>query len=174
VRSAQGSREAPSRRCAHPGRQEADPSLPQKSLATKDRREATRRAPHALAAIDRTLREAETLVKQPTPKAALRANLTDTEIKRMAEYVYAKALAWDQRTRYGRDELKRMEAEHIRLEGRPLNGPWAITPDNVDEHFRIEYAMPSELVQLTSPSRRTPDNPKVIKLRSRSTAFWEF
>ena len=37
----------------------------------------------------------------------------------MAEYVYAKALAWDERARYGRDELKRMEAEHIRREGRP-------------------------------------------------------
>lgn len=80
-----------------------------KSLATKNRREAARRAPHALADIDRTLRAAEALVKRPTPKAALRANLTDTEIKRMAEYVYAKALAWDERTRYGRDELKRME-----------------------------------------------------------------
>jgi hypothetical protein len=90
-----------------------------KSLATKDRREATRRAPHALADIDRTLRQAEALLKQPTPKAALRANLTDTEIKRMAEYVYAKTLAWDERTRYGRDELKRMEAEHLRLEGHP-------------------------------------------------------
>ena len=96
-----------------------------KSLATKDRREAMRRAPHALADIDRTLREAEALVERPAPKAALRANLTDTEIKRMAEYVYAKALAWDERTRYGRDEFKRMEADHIRLEGRPLSGPWA-------------------------------------------------
>ena len=42
----------------------------------------------------------------------------------MAEYVYGKALAWDERTRYGRDELKRMEAEHMRLEG-SLSGPWA-------------------------------------------------
>jgi hypothetical protein len=40
----------------------------------------------------------------------------------MAEYVYAKALAWDERTGYGRDELKRIEAEHVRLEG-PLSGP---------------------------------------------------
>jgi hypothetical protein len=93
-----------------------------KSLATKDRREATRRAPHALADIDRTLREAEALVERPAPKAALRSNLTDTEIRRMAEYVYAKALAWDERTRYGRDELKRMEAEHVRLEGRLPSG----------------------------------------------------
>ena len=45
----------------------------------------------------------------------------------MAEYVYAKVLAWDERTRYGRDELNRMEAEHIRLEGRPLDGPWAFS-----------------------------------------------
>lgn len=57
----------------------------------------TRRAPHALADIDRTLREAEALVERPASKAALRANLTETEIKRMAEYVYAKALAWDER-----------------------------------------------------------------------------
>jgi integrase len=102
-----------------------------KSLATKDRREATRRAPHALADIDRTLREAEALVERPASKAALRANLTETEIKRMAEYVYAKALAWDERTRYGRDELKRMEAEHIRLEGRPFSGPWAFPYENL-------------------------------------------
>ena len=105
-----------------------------KSLATKDRREATRRAPRALADIDRTLREAEALVKRPTPKAALRANLSDTEIKRMAEYVYATTLAWDERTRYGRDELKRMEAEHLRLEGRPLSGPWAFSYETLPEH----------------------------------------
>jgi hypothetical protein len=103
-----------------------------KSLATKDRREATRRAPHALADIDRTLREAEALVKQPTPKAALRAKLTDTEIKRMAEYVYAKALALDERFRFGRDEFKRMEAEHIQLGGHAM--PWATPYDALPKH----------------------------------------
>jgi hypothetical protein len=98
-----------------------------KSLGTKDRREANRRATHALADLDRMLREAEALTRQQPPKSStpLRTTLNDAEIKRMAEYVYAKALAWDERTRYGRDELKRMEAEHIRLEGRPLGGPWA-------------------------------------------------
>src|SRR6478672_9993287 len=96
-----------------------------KSLGTKDRREATRRATHALTDLDRTLRAAEALIKQqPTKSKALRTTLNDAEIKRMAEYVYAKVLAWDERVRYGRDELKRMEAEHIRLEGRPLIGPW--------------------------------------------------
>ena len=51
--------------------------------------------------------EAEALTRQqpPEPKARLRTNLNDAEIKRMAEYVYAKALAWDERTWYGRDEL---------------------------------------------------------------------
>lgn len=56
------------------------------------------------------------------PKAPLRATLNDAEIKRMAEYVYAKVLAWDERIRYGRDEFKRMEAEHERLAGRPRAG----------------------------------------------------
>ena len=98
-----------------------------KSLGTKERREANRRATHALADLDRTFREAEALIRQepPKPKAPPRTTLNDTEIKRMAEYIYAKTLAWDERTRYGRDELKRMEAEHLRLEGRPLSGPWA-------------------------------------------------
>jgi hypothetical protein len=43
-----------------------------KPLATKDRREATRRATHALADIDRKLREAEALTQKPKVKAALR------------------------------------------------------------------------------------------------------
>jgi hypothetical protein len=73
--------------------------------------------------LDRTLREAEALIKEPTSKVVPRATLNDAEIRRMAEYVNANALAWDERTRYGRDELKRMEAEHLRLEGRPLSGP---------------------------------------------------
>lgn len=103
-----------------------------KSLGTKDRREANRRAMHALADLDRTLREAEALTRQqpPKPKAPLRTTLNDAEIKRMAEYVYAKTLAWDERCRFGRDEFRRMEAEHIRLEGGSI-GPWAIPYDEL-------------------------------------------
>ena len=41
-----------------------------------------------------------------------------------------------------------------------------ITPDNVLEHFRLEFVMPSELIRLTQPSVRTPNTPKVAKLRS--------
>jgi hypothetical protein len=107
-----------------------------RSLGTKDRREANRRATHALADLDRTLREAEALTRKepPRPKAPFRTTLNDAEVKRMAEYVYAKALAWDERTRYGRDELKRMEAEHVRLEGRPFSGPWAIPYEELPKH----------------------------------------
>ena len=91
-----------------------------KSLGTKDRREANRRATHALADLERTIRAAEALTKRGSdkPKAVLRSTLNDSEIKRMADYVYASALAWDERVRFGgRDEQKRIGAEIIRLEG---------------------------------------------------------
>lgn len=106
-----------------------------KSLGTKDRREANRRATHALADLDRTLREAEALTRQQPskPTAPLRTTLNDAEIKRMGEYVYAKTLAWDERFRFGRDEFKRIEAEHIRLEGGSI-GPWAIPYDELPPH----------------------------------------
>jgi len=43
---------------------------------------------------------------------------------------------------------------------------YGITQDNVREHFRFEFEMPTELVQLTSPPRRTPNTPKALKLRA--------
>src|SRR4051812_14945235 len=106
-----------------------------KSLGTKDRREANRRATHALADLDRTLREAEALTRQQPskPTAPLRTTLNDAEIKRMGEYVYAKTLAWDERIRFGRDEFKRIEAEHIRLEGGSI-GPLATPYDELPPH----------------------------------------
>jgi hypothetical protein len=103
-----------------------------KSLGTKDRREANRRATHALADLDRTLREAEALTRQQPskPTAPPRTTLNDAEIQRMAEYAYAKTLAWDERVRFGRDEFKRIEAEHIRLEGSSM-GAWATPYDGL-------------------------------------------
>jgi hypothetical protein len=41
-----------------------------------------------------------------------------------------------------------------------------ITPANVLEHFKFEFVMPSELIQLTKPSAATPNTPMVAKLRS--------
>ena len=60
-------------------------------------------------------------------------------------------------------KMTRYKATHKLL---VLCAEHGVTPDNTSEHFRIEYEMPSELVQLTSPSRRPPDIPKVAKLRS--------
>jgi hypothetical protein len=90
-----------------------------KSLGTKVVREANTRAKPVLMEFDRTLRDAEALTKRPEETVSLRTTLNDAEIRRVAEYVYARTLAWDERTRYGRDELKRMEA----VEGRPLSEP---------------------------------------------------
>jgi integrase len=99
--------------------------LPSESVA------ALPRIPH----IDRIFREAAAIAEPPKVPTMARTQLTDAEIKRMADYVYAKALAWDERIRVGgRDELKRMEAEHVRLEGRPFVGPWAFPYETLPQH----------------------------------------
>ncbi|WP_426613172.1 DUF6538 domain-containing protein [Bradyrhizobium sp. McL0616] len=89
-----------------------------RSLGTKDLREANIRAKPVLADFDRIIAKAKASLAATTVPTVKRTSLNDTEIKRMAEYVYAKALAWDERVRFGgRDEMKRIEAEIIRLEG---------------------------------------------------------
>jgi hypothetical protein len=40
-----------------------------------------------------------------------------------------------------------------------------ITLDNADEHFAVEFDMPSELVRITSPSLPTRDTPTVQRMR---------
>lgn len=104
-----------------------------RSLGTKVLKDANTRAKPVLMEFDRALSAAEALVKRPAQAKPPRTSLNDAEIKRMAEYVYAKALAWDERSRYGRDELKRIEAEHERLEG-PLSGPWAFSYETLPAH----------------------------------------
>jgi hypothetical protein len=49
-----------------------------------------------------------------------------------------------------------------------------ITPDDVSDHFWIEFEMPTELVQLTSPSRQTPTNQRTIRLREEVSELNEF
>jgi len=49
-----------------------------------------------------------------------------------------------------------------------------VTPENVSDHFWIEFEMPSELVQLTSPLRSTPTNPRTIRLREEVAELNEF
>jgi len=68
-------------------------------------------------------------------------------------------------------KMTRYKATHTLLAVCAEHG---VTPDNVNEHFRIDYEMPSELVQLTSPTRRTPDDPKVTKLRKDVAELNEF
>lgn len=49
-----------------------------------------------------------------------------------------------------------------------------ITVDNADEHFAVEFDMPSELVQITSPPLPTPDTPLVQRLREEVAALNAF
>jgi hypothetical protein len=104
-----------------------------RSLGTKVLKEANSRAKPVLMGFDRTLADAEALLKTPKETKPLRVSLNDAEIKRMAEYAYASELASDERLRYGRDEAKRAEAEHIRLEGRPF-GPWYYPYETLPAH----------------------------------------
>ena len=60
-------------------------------------------------------------------------------------------------------KLTRYKATPSLLKIVPAHG---ISPDNVHGHFEIEFEMPSELVQLTSPSRRTPYTARTEMLRS--------
>jgi hypothetical protein len=89
-----------------------------RSLGTKDVREANVRAKPVLAEFDRIIARAKARLATTDAPAIKRTTLGDTEIKRMAEFVYANALAWDERFRFGgREQRKRWEAEIIRLEG---------------------------------------------------------
>ncbi|MET4070624.1 site-specific recombinase XerD [Bradyrhizobium sp. S3.2.6] len=89
-----------------------------RSLGTKDIREANIRAKPVLAEFDRIIARAKARLASTSVPSIKRTSLNDTEIKRMAEWVYAKALAWDERIRFGgRDEQARIGDEIIRLEG---------------------------------------------------------
>jgi integrase len=96
-----------------------------KSLGTKVLSQANITAKPVLMEFDRIIRAAEAL-KDARP--VIRASLSSAEIDRMAEYVYAKALEWDERIRVGgRDELKRMEIElrkELKKEGREPEPPF--------------------------------------------------
>jgi hypothetical protein len=49
-----------------------------------------------------------------------------------------------------------------------------VTVDNADEHFRVEFDMPAELVRLTSPSVPTRQTPKARELRDEVGALNAF
>jgi hypothetical protein len=83
-----------------------------RSLATKDLRSANIRAKPVQMEFDRILRDAGATVRKPSGAPQARSSLNATEIRLMADYVYATTLAWDERWRVGgREELRRSEAE---------------------------------------------------------------
>jgi hypothetical protein len=76
-----------------------------RSLGTDSRTEANVRIKPVLIDFDRIIREAEAVENSKPPT---RTTLSTAEIDRMAEYVYAKALVWDERFRVGgREQLQR-------------------------------------------------------------------
>jgi integrase len=86
-----------------------------RSLDTKDRETANRRAKPVLIQFDQTLAEAEAL----TAKRPLRTGLSPVEIKRLTEYHYARKLTVHDEFMRAAPEI---EAEWRRLE--PEAGPW--------------------------------------------------
>ena len=72
-----------------------------RSLGTKDLRDANIRAKPVLAGFDRIIRDAAAIAEQPSAAPQARSSLNETEIRLMADYVYATTLAWDERWRVG-------------------------------------------------------------------------
>ena len=97
-----------------------------RSLGTTVKHQANITIKPVLIDFDRIIREAEALENSKPPA---RMSLSTAEINRMAEYIYAKTLAWDERIRVGgRDELKRMGIELrkqlLKQEGRDPDPPF--------------------------------------------------
>lgn len=95
-----------------------------KSLGTKDLKTANVRAKPVQMEFDRIMRGAQALLDTKPPT---RDSLSPIEIDRMAEYVYARELEWDERFRFGgRDELNRTAdilRKKLKEEGRELEAP---------------------------------------------------
>ncbi|MGY3119778.1 integrase [Bradyrhizobium sp. S3.14.4] len=85
-----------------------------RSLGTKDVRDANVRAKPVLAEFDRIIAKAKARLAATTVPVVKRTSLNDTEIKRMAEYVYATALKEDEALRFsGRLELIGPHGENV-------------------------------------------------------------
>lgn len=90
-----------------------------RSLGTKDRETANRRAKAVLIEFDKTLEQAEARLK-PLP---LRETLNPTEVKRVGDWVYAKLLSDDEAWRIGGRKYLAHREVQLRQEGvelRPL------------------------------------------------------
>src|SRR5271165_7388732 len=106
-----------------------------KSLGTKDLKTANRVAKPVQMQFDEVLQKAEALVRDADKPPMRRTSLSDAEIAQIADYVYAKELALDERIRFGGkrgwqqiDEEARRE---VAAEGRELAGPPAYALDDL-------------------------------------------
>jgi hypothetical protein len=97
----------------------------QRSLKTKDVRDAKRLAPPILMEFDRILAEAEAL----TAERPLRTSLDRREIERIADFFYAELLAGDEESRlHGDSEAGFQIARQLDDAGIKYNTPYRIGP----------------------------------------------
>jgi integrase len=108
-----------------------------KSLGTKDLKTANRVAKSVLTGFDEVLQKAEVLLRASDAPPAPRTALTEAEIKRIAERVFAKGLAQDDRARFGgRSGWQQLDEEarrEVEADGRQL-GPAAYDLDQMPLH----------------------------------------
>ena len=90
-----------------------------KSLGTKDRREAARRAVHALAEYDRILKKAEALIEKRERVATKRTSLSPTGIARTTEAYFGQMLAEDEEQRLGGRAYAERSIEWIKRNENP-------------------------------------------------------
>lgn len=96
-----------------------------KSLGTKNLKDAKAAAPHVLAEFNRTIAEAEALLKEHP----VLTTLTDTQIKRMAEAYYASMLLADEEERRegtGSEPLFQSIAKQLEAAGIEYDTPFAV------------------------------------------------
>lgn len=96
-----------------------------RSLGTKDLKTANRVAKPVQVRFDEVLQQAEALVRAADMPLTRRTSVSDAEIAKIAEYVFAKGLAFDERMRFGgkpewlqlhEDARRQVEAEGRQLE----------------------------------------------------------
>jgi hypothetical protein len=97
-----------------------------RSLRTKDKAEARRRLPPVLVQFNATLKEAEALVAAK-PELPLRANLSQAEIERIAEFHFASKLAADDEATHdsaGEEDFTRSIAKQLDDAGIKYDAPF--------------------------------------------------
>jgi hypothetical protein len=106
-------------------------------------------------------------------KAWSAEGLVDTKpgFSRRSAFEVAEGFTFEGKPGAGQGKLTRFRATEKLLGICVEHG---ITPENVHEHFLVEYAMPKELVQLTSPPAETPTTELTERLRSDVAELNEF